>query len=424
MAEEDLVVPDYSLEQEQEQEQQAPAGIALSDEDALDLADKRRFVVVMQNGRLLGGLSTLVGLLILTLGFGGDGPPAGPDRTSQPHPLHAAWPSDWYVRAKQETPTGDGRPISDLQAGTRGPACTGRNGAVAATNFQATQAGLAVLANGGNAADAAVAVQLALGVAQPESNGLGGGCFIVVYEAATGEVVTIDGREEAPAAFHRHVYCADKSCGEDPACTSCPAGALGFQDRFTGGLAVGVPGTLAAAMRLLSDHGTRSFADVAAPAIDLAKSGITMTNHLFNALRGSISRLALWPASAALFLNPEQTAPVAEVGELWLNPDLADTYEHLAKQGWEDFYSGELAQEIVDAARNAVNPNSERGGLMDMADISGYKAVKRAPTRVNFTNAQGETFEIFGMGMPSSGGATMGAGAFCRSITTFLCIDN
>ena len=190
MAEDDLVVPDYSLEQEQQQ--QAPAGITLSDEDPLDLADNKRFVVVMQNGRLLGGLSMLVGLLILALGFGGDGPTAGPVRTSQPH---SAWPSDWYVRAKQEKSTGDGRPISDLQAGTRGPACTGRNGAVAATNFQATQAGLAVLANGGNAADAAVAVQLALGVAQPESTGLGGGCFIVVYEAATGEVVTIDGRE-------------------------------------------------------------------------------------------------------------------------------------------------------------------------------------------------------------------------------------
>ena len=410
MAEEDLVVPDYS----QEQKQQPAGSSALSDEDPPELADNQRFVVVMQNGRLLAGLSMLVGLLILALGFGGDGPPsASPDPASQPHPpLHSAWPSDWYVSAQAETSTGDGRPIGYLQAGTRGEACSGRNGAVAATNFQATQAGLAVLANGGNAADAAVAVQLALGVAQPESTGLGGGCFIVVYEAATGEVVTIDGREEAPAAFHRHVYCADKSCGEDPACTSCPGGALGFRDRFTGGLAVGVPGTLAAAMRLLSDHGTRSFADVAAPAIDLARGGITMTNHLFNALRGSISRLALWPASAALFLNPERTDPVAAVGELWHNPDLADTYEHLAEQGWEDFYSGELAQEVVDAVRNATNPNSERGGLMDLADISGYKAVKRAPTRVNFTNAQRETFEIFGMGMPSSGGATMGAGFF------------
>ena len=379
----------------------------------------------MQNGRLLGCLAAAVGLLILFLGLSATGSAsAGADRRSSaqpqlPPPEHPwpPWPPDWHVRAKAETSTGDGRPIGELMAGTHGQACHGTNGAVAATNFQATQAGLAVLANGGNAADAAVAVQLALGVAQPESTGLGGGCFIVLYEASTGEVVTIDGREEAPAAFHRHVFCADKTCGEDSACTDCPGGPLSFRDRFTGGLAVGVPGTLAAAMRLLSDHGTRSFADVAAPAIDLARNGVTMTNHLFNALRGSISRLELWPASASLFLNPDRTAPVAEVGELWHNPDLAETYEYLAQHGWEDFYRGGLAREVVDAARNAVNPNSERGGLMDLADMSGYKAVKRAPTRVNFTNAQRETFEIYGMGMPSSGGATMGASAL--AVTRF-----
>jgi hypothetical protein len=136
-------------------------------------------------------------------------------------------------------------------------------------------------------------------------------------------------------------------------------------------------------------------------------------------------------------------APIAEEGELWYNPDLASTYEHIAKNGPEDFYSGTLAREIVETVRSAVNPKTGRGGMMEFEDIAvrslvirhstiattcrprqiylkfskfemsdwtqGYKAVKRAPTRVEFTNAQQETFEIFGMGMPSSGGVCLPA---------------
>ena len=210
----------------------------------------------MKNGPLLGGVSVVVALLVLVLGFSGDeegeykppdvsgpqlatdwaaggggGGGAGGDGVAwdpvtqlwvSTRTLGADWPARWFDRVEEETLTGDGRPIRELAGATRGAACSGSRGAVAATNNQAVQAGLAVLANGGNAADAAVAVQLAMGVAQPESNGLGGGCFIVVYNSTTREVVTIDGREEAPAAFHPRVYCADSACGLDPQCRDCP----------------------------------------------------------------------------------------------------------------------------------------------------------------------------------------------------------
>ena len=426
--------------------------------------------------------------------------------------------------------TGDAQPISRLAGGTRGAACAGDGGAVASTNFLATRAGLRVLAEGGNAADAAVAVQLMLGVSQPESNGIGGGCFIVVYNATTKEVQTIDGREEAPARFHPNVFCADTTCANDPECPSCPTGPLGFSERFTGGLAVGVPGTFAAAARLNEEHGTRTMGQLAAPAIETARGGIAMTNHLYNAIRGSVDRLELWPASAELYLSPNsaraelrvggrgeevvgivtltetsatttevkynihglepysthklrihetsdysngcistgaivnpsdpgniqadlhgvavgaldsfvhvngeasvigraavlevvttesgqrdgqhfcgtlQRKPVADPGENWYNPDLAATYELLSEHGADEFYQGSLAREIVSAVQGAVNPVSNRGGLMDYEDISGYRAVKRAPTHVHFEGPNDEDYELFGMGMPSSGGATM-----------------
>jgi Cu/Zn superoxide dismutase len=445
--------------------------------------------------------------------------------------------------------TSDGRPISALAGGTRGAACAGDGGAVASTNYLATRAGLRVLAEGGNAADAAVAVQLMLGVSQPESNGIGGGCFLVFYNATTKEVQTIDGREEAPALFHPNVFCADPECGNDPHCPSCPGGPMGFSERFTGGLAVGVPGTFAAAARLNEEHGTKAMRELAAPAIETARNGITMTNHLYNAIRGSVPRLELWPASAELYLssnsaraelrptgrggdvtgvvtltdtgagsveieyniqglvplsthgfrihetsdysngclstgghyNPSgndvgnlgnvvadrygvaagtitnslvrltgetsvlgrsfvlhegtddlslggqtggrlmcgtiQKKPIADPGENWYNPDLAATYELLSERGASEFYSGDLAREIVAAVQEAVNPVSNRGGVMDYADISGYRAVKRAPTHVHFEGPNEEDYELFGMGMPSSGGATM---AMVRSNDSLL----
>ena len=310
-------------------------------------------------------------------------------------------------RSASGATTGDGRPISELAGGTRGAACAGENGAVASTNYLATRAGLRVLAAGGNAADAAVAVQLMLGVSQPESNGIGGGCFIMIYNATTREVVSIDGREEAPAAYHPNIFCGDAECANDPECPACETGPMNFRDKYTGGLPVGVPGTLAAAVRLLKEHGSLPLSELAQPAIATARNGITMTNHLYNAIRGSRSRLQLWPASASLYLTPDESRPVAEVGEKWYNPDLAATYEHIVENGVEEFYQGDLAREIVDAVHEAVNPNSERGGLMEFSDISGYRAVKRAPTHVSFAGPNQEDYELFGMGMPSSGGATM-----------------
>lgn len=353
--------------------------------------------------------AALAGVMIavhLAFGPAGDNPAPGSRPGLKNTAESARWASDWMSVASQ-TLTSDGHRIDSVKGGTR--ACRGRRGAVTATNFEATQAGLQVLAAGGNAADAAVAVQLMLGVAQPESTGIGGGSFIMYYDAKSREAVAIDGREEAPARFHPHIFCSNAMCGEDSSCMSCPEGPLDFNERYTGGLAVGVPGTLAAAGRLLSEFGTRSMAEVAAPAIERARNGITMTHHLYSAIRGSAERLQLWNASAALFLSPhDRTRPIVEVGERWFNRDLAAAYERIANHGVEDFYIGTIARDVINAAAQARNPNSGRAGVMDFNDIAGYRAVRRVPTRVEFNvPSRRERYEVVGMSMPSSGGTTL-----------------
>ena len=184
-----------------------------------------------------GGLRNDGGLALLVV-YDEDLPLAGPNSVIGKQLVLSGPGGAAPICALLGVTTGDGQPISELAGGTRGAACAGERGAVASTNFLATRAGLQVLAEGGNAADAAVAIQLMLGVAQPESNGIGGGCFIVLYNATTKEVQTIDGREEAPSRFHPNVFCLDPACGNDPSCPSCPTGPMGFGERFTGGLAV------------------------------------------------------------------------------------------------------------------------------------------------------------------------------------------
>jgi gamma-glutamyltranspeptidase len=404
---------------------------------------------------------------------GSTGAAAPSPSPSAPPPATAATDNasaPWFDLASRNTVTGDGRPIRDLPGGARGAACRspppspqrgqgargqgGRGGlavtggAVASTNYLATQAGLAVLADGGNAADAAVAVQLMLAVAQPESNGLGGGCFILHYDASARQVTTIDGREEAPARFHPHVFCANASCAADPHCGRCSTGPLPFAERHTGGLPVGVPGTLAATAKLWQTHGSGSsssssyrrggggggggrwsLARLAAPAVSRAREGINMTAHLYRAIASNIDRLRLWNASASLFLSADRRRPVAEIGHDWFNPDLAQTLEQLTGQPGRvrDFYESDLAVDIVRAVQRAAAPHFQpsgtdghgsgggaRAGMLERSDLAGYRAVLRAPTRVSFRSRAGpggsgaRDYEIYGMAPPSSGGATMG----------------
>ena len=262
---------------------------------------------------------------------------------------------------------------------------TARDYMVAAANPLAVAAGRDVLAAGGSAADAAVAVQLMLNLVEPQSSGIGGGAFALYWDASEGRLSTLDGRETAPrAATPEYWLGAD---GEP----------LGFWDAVTGGRSVGVPGTLALLDHLHARHGRTPWADLFAPAIATAEDGFEISPRLADSIEGAMERdLALFPATAAYFFNEDGTPRAA--GETLTNPDFARTLRLIAAEGIGPFYEGAIAGDIVAAVRTQTNP-----GILTLEDLSGYEVIERPPVCVLY-----RAHEVCGMGPPSSGALTVG----------------
>jgi gamma-glutamyltranspeptidase/glutathione hydrolase len=277
------------------------------------------------------------------------------------------------------------REIEDFFGPGASGAFVAENAMVASLSVHATLAGLEILRQGGNAFDAAVAVQLALAVVEPYGSGLGGGLFAVFYDADSGQVAALDGREETPLGFDLASFRrADGSL-------------LPFHQQITGGRSVGVPGTLAACSRLLEDYGTLSLAEVAQPAIRLAREGFLLPATFVANLQQHWARLLHDPNAVALFSRADGNP--LQKGDRFRNPDFALTLEHLIEHGWEDFYHGALAQEIVDTVRN----DARWPGQLALEDLKRYRAVFREPVRFRFGD-----YECFGMSPPSSGGIALG----------------
>lgn len=271
------------------------------------------------------------------------------------------------------------------------PLAVGTGGAVATVDAGATAAGLAVLRRGGNAADAAVAAAAALGVTEPYSAGIGGGGFFTYYDAKTGKVSTIDGRETAPLAMG-----ADAFLGEDGA-------PLPFPEAVTSGLSVGTPGTARTWSRALEEFGTVALSDALRPATRLAAAGFTVDETFRQQTADNEERFRRFPATEKLFL-PGGRLP--EVGSTFRNPDLAATYRLLGREGADALYTGDLADEIVATAENpeeAPGVAPVRAGLLRAEDLARYDTPLRAATRVDYRGLQ-----VYGMAPPSSGGSTVG----------------
>lgn len=260
-----------------------------------------------------------------------------------------------------------------------------RNGMVTSSSNHATLAGLEILRAGGNAFDAASAVQMVLSVTEPYASGLGGGLFAMGYNADSDKLFALDAREESPKAFHVGRF--QDSEGR----------LIGFGDRITGGNAVGVPGTLAAFVRLQAEHGTMSLTEVFQPAIRIARNGFRVPDTFAANLEHHWDRLVLFPETKRLFSRADGTP--LKAGDLYRNPKLAETLELIADQGLEVFYKGEIAHDIV----NAVQTDPIRPGVLTLEDMARYQPVERAPTKVTFGD-----YTVYGMPMPSSGGATLG----------------
>jgi gamma-glutamyltranspeptidase/glutathione hydrolase len=281
--------------------------------------------------------------------------------------------------------------VAPVQAADRATA-TGYGGAVSSVDLDASRTALQVLKQGGNAMDAAVAAAATLGVTEPYVAAIGGGGFLVHYDARTHRVQTIDGRETAPQGMKPDAF-IDPKTGQP----------LAFADAVTSGLSVGVPGTLATWDQGLRRFGTKRLGTLLQPAIKVAERGFTVDQEFVDQTALNAARFAGIPDTAKLFLPGGQ--PPA-VGSTFRNPDLAKTYRTLADRGLGWFYGGGLGKEIVNTVRHPpIDPASRtvRPGSMTVGDLTSYTAPFQPPTKVNYRGV-----DVYGMAPPSSGGSTVG----------------
>lgn len=276
---------------------------------------------------------------------------------------------------------------------TKQPVAEGYSGAVVSDTAESTQAGIDVLRRGGTAADAAVAVAATLGVTDPYVAGLGGGGYLVYYDARTHRVSTIDGRETAPAADGENMFL-------DPA-TGKP---YAFPTAVTSGLSVGVPGNLATWQRALQRWGRFGLTEDLRPAEQVADRGFTVDATFQEQTRENAARFAWFSSTARQFL-PGGQLPAA--GSAMRNPDLAATYREIGRKGIGAFYGGDIGRDVVDAVGNPpVAPGATAkplSGSMRLSDLTAYRALDTEPTQVNYRG-----YDVYGMTPSSSGGITVG----------------
>jgi gamma-glutamyltranspeptidase / glutathione hydrolase len=252
---------------------------------------------------------------------------------------------------------------------------------VAAANPLAVDAGVAILAQGGSAVDAAIAVQMVLTLVEPQSSGIGGGAFLMHFDPASGDLVAYDGRETAPAAATPDMF-----LGAD-------GRPLPFTQAVDGGLSVGTPGVVRLLEHVHRAHGVLPWAALFEPAITLAEDGFTISPRLHTMIAGTAERLCAQPAAAAYFLKQDTCEPKDE-GALLRNPDLAATLRAVATGGADAFYSGSIARAIVAAVR--THPSNP--GRLTLEDLAAYAPTTREPLCGTY-----RAFRLCGMPPPSSG---------------------
>ena len=273
------------------------------------------------------------------------------------------------------------RPAADIEA--RPAPAWGSGAMVAAANPHAVDAGLAVLRAGGSAVDAAIAVQAVLGLVEPQSSGIGGGAFMLHYDAATGDVVAYEGRETAPAGATATLFLA------------ADGRPMPFWDAVKSGRSTGVPGVISLLALAHADHGRRPWGDSWQGAIDLAERGFEVSPRL-SELIAAIQRISPLGADAAAYLTTDGRTPLPP-GHLLRNPAYADTLRRIARDGPRGFYEGPVAEAIVAAAGREPAP-----GTLRTEDLAGYRANRLEPLCAGY-----RVYLVCGMRPPSSGGVAV-----------------
>lgn len=275
-------------------------------------------------------------------------------------------------------------------------AVTTKQEMVVTANPLATAAGAHILKSGGTAADAMVAVQTVLGLVEPQSSGLGGGAFIVYYDAKTGKTTTIDAREKAPAAATASRFLFEGGS------------ALGFSTAWQSGLSVGVPGVPKMMEYMHNRYGRLSWKQLFVPAKTLALRGFRLTERTSSQVAGLLAnnlscadddRLFFRDPAAFKYFVDTTTCTAKPAGTLMRNTAYADTLKAIAKSGSDAFYYGPIAEDIADAVQSDVNIS----GDMTANDLANYQVVERPPVCVTYRG-----YNVCGMGPPSSGGLAVG----------------
>lgn len=263
------------------------------------------------------------------------------------------------------------------------PVTSAQQQMVVAAHPLAAQAGLEILRQGGNATDATVAVQLVLGLVEPQSSGIGGGAFALYYDAKAQQLTTLDGRETAPETIDPRLFLNEK--GEP----------IGFYDAVVGGRSVGTPGTLKLLWTLHQRAGALPWATLLEPAIQLAEQGFEVSPRLASAIEKDAQRLQSDSTTAAYFLD--STGQPRAAGSLLKNPAYANTLRQIS-EGIDPFYQGEIAKTIVQKVQQTALP-----GALSLTDLQDYQVKERAPVCSAFLG-----YRVCGMGPPSSGALTVG----------------
>ncbi|MGD9830255.1 MAG: gamma-glutamyltransferase [Hyphomicrobiaceae bacterium] len=287
--------------------------------------------------------------------------------------LAGALPAAAQTRAAPERETGR----------TEKPLVRSARYMVSAANPLAVEAGLEMLRAGGNAVDAAIAVQLVLNLVEPQSSGIGGGAFILFWDQKARQLRTYDGRETAPAAARpeRFLKADDRP--------------MPLREAIFSGSSVGVPGLVAVMALTHKQHGRLPWARLFAPAIRLAEEGFQVSPRLHVLLRW-IGPTGFSPRARRYFFDADGSART--IGSRLKNPEFARTLREIATGGEAAFYRGRIAREIVAAVRGAAR----HPGDMTEADVAAYRARERPPVCIAYRQRR-----VCGMGPPSSGGLTV-----------------
>ena len=255
---------------------------------------------------------------------------------------------------------------------------TGKNAVVSTARYEASKIGLDILKKGGNAIDAAVGVGFALGVCEPQSSGMGGGGFMIIRFAKTGETKFIDFREIAAKGVTPDIWDKDSK------------GEVISNDKEFGGKSIGVPGSVKGFLYALDKYGKLDRKTVIQPSVDLANNGYRVSAIMNMDMTNQLENIKKYPATAKIYLK---NGKPYEVGDILKNPDLAKSMEKVIAGGEKAFYEGEMAEAIVKATVAAK-------GKMTLEDLKNYKIKVVDPVKGNYRG-----YEIYTAAPPSSGGA-------------------